>query len=137
MFHLNATTIESRTSKKKYIWVTWFAYFLYSNLSVYFSAWMLSLSMVFSTCDPVLEQCLFLIFQFVCIFQCLDAKFEYGFEYMGSSPREVITPFTERCLLSLTQAIKANMASLCIGPPVSISMEEVYLVTVMMFMMIS
>ena len=54
------------------------------------------------------------------LFQCLDMEFDYGFEYIGSSPREVITPLTERAFLALTQAIKAHNGGLCMGPAVSI-----------------
>ena len=52
------------------------------------------------------------------IFQCLDNTFEYGFEYLGSTIREVITPMTERVFLSLIQAIKANQGGLVTGPDV-------------------
>ncbi|XP_071095883.1 uncharacterized protein [Haliotis cracherodii] len=48
--------------------------------------------------------------------QCMDAGFEYGFEYIGASSREVITPLTERVFVSLTQAIKSHHGALCVGP---------------------
>ncbi|CAH1797693.1 unnamed protein product [Owenia fusiformis] len=48
--------------------------------------------------------------------KCLDAEFDYGFEYMGSCTREVITPMTEKAFVSLTQAVKANVGGLCMGP---------------------
>ena len=39
----------------------------------------------------------------ILLFQSLDVEFEYGFEYLGSSSREVITPLTERTFVSLIQ----------------------------------
>ena len=52
-------------------------------------------------------------------FQCLDVEFEYGFEYLGSSAREVITPLTERTFVSLIQSINSYLGSMCVGPIVS------------------
>ncbi|KAL3885754.1 hypothetical protein ACJMK2_025795 [Sinanodonta woodiana] len=48
--------------------------------------------------------------------KCLDNEFEYGFEYLGSSNREVITPLTERIFLSLTQTMKSYYGAMCVGP---------------------
>ncbi|XP_053409232.1 uncharacterized protein LOC123561373 isoform X4 [Mercenaria mercenaria] len=48
--------------------------------------------------------------------KCLDVEMEYGFEYIGSSAREVITPQTERCFVAMTQSINAYMGTLCVGP---------------------
>jgi len=45
---------------------------------------------------------------------------EYGFEYLGSTPREVITPLTERCFLAMTQSINGYMGTMCVGSIVSI-----------------
>ncbi|XP_076457719.1 uncharacterized protein LOC143291635 isoform X3 [Babylonia areolata] len=47
---------------------------------------------------------------------CMNTPFEYGFEYLGSSSREVITPQTERMFVTMTQAIKAHTGVLCMGP---------------------
>nr|XP_022320176.1 dynein beta chain, flagellar outer arm-like isoform X6 [Crassostrea virginica] len=47
--------------------------------------------------------------------KCLDAEFDYGFEYIGSSQREVITPLTERVFVALCQSIKAHMGGMCVG----------------------
>jgi len=55
----------------------------------------------------------------IVLFQCLDVDMEYGFEYQGSSPREVITPNTERAFVALTQAINAYMGTMCVGSIVS------------------
>ena len=48
----------------------------------------------------------------------MNTPFEYGFEYLGSSSREVITPQTERMFVTMTQAIKAHTGVLCMGPKV-------------------
>jgi len=58
------------------------------------------------------------VLNFVFSSQTLDATFDYGYEYIGSSPREVITPLTERVFVSLTQAINSHMGSMCVGPMV-------------------
>ncbi|XP_056010102.1 uncharacterized protein LOC125667097 [Ostrea edulis] len=47
--------------------------------------------------------------------KCLDAEFDYGYEYVGSSNREVITPLTERVFVALCQSIKAHMGGMCVG----------------------
>ena len=49
----------------------------------------------------------------------MNTPFEYGFEYLGSSSREVITPQTERMFVTMTQAIKAHAGVLGVGPKVS------------------
>ena len=50
----------------------------------------------------------------------MNCDFEYGFEYIGSASREVITPLTEKVFLSLAQGIQAFAGGLCMGPAVSI-----------------
>ncbi|KAK3108743.1 hypothetical protein FSP39_014630 [Pinctada imbricata] len=47
--------------------------------------------------------------------KCLDAEFDYGYEYIGSSNREVITPLTERVFISLAQAMKSHMGGMLVG----------------------
>ncbi|XP_069115919.1 uncharacterized protein [Argopecten irradians] len=56
----------------------------------------------------------------------LDSQFDYGYEYVGSSPREVITPLTERVFVSLTQTVKAHMGAMCVGPMDSGKFELVH-----------
>ncbi|XP_055866060.1 uncharacterized protein LOC106055129 isoform X2 [Biomphalaria glabrata] len=52
----------------------------------------------------------------VTLVSCMNAQFEYGFEYLGSSNREAISPLTEKVFLLITQAIKAHIGMLCVGP---------------------
>ncbi|GFO25145.1 dynein beta chain, ciliary-like, partial [Plakobranchus ocellatus] len=57
---------------------------------------------------------------------CLSAQFEYGFEYLGSSTREVISPLTERVFVMITQAVKAHVGMLCMGPREGTKFEIVH-----------
>lgn len=38
-----------------------------------------------------------------------DAKFNYGFEYLGVQEKLVQTPLTDKCYLTMTQALEARL----------------------------
>lgn len=63
--------------------------------------------------------------QQTCKAEILNMQFEYGFEYQGTVSRLAISPFTDKCLMGLAKAMKANAVGLCTGIPVSI-IEYIY-----------
>jgi dynein heavy chain len=51
-----------------------------------------------------------------CYVRQVNVQFTYGYEYQGATSRLVVTPLTEKCWITITQALQIKLGALASGP---------------------